>query len=115
MQTMRMEIGTRIRELRKARGWSQEKLGEMADLHPTYIGGIERGERNVALENLANLAAAFGLTLSQLFDFEKGGKSQRDVVKANLIALLRKRDERELRLFLKMVEAVDEWKQAAKG
>ncbi len=115
MQTIRTEVGRRIRELRKSRGWSQEKLGELADLHPTYVGGIERGERNVALENLAQLAAAFGLSLSQLFDFQKESKSRRDVLRANTIASLRKRDEGELRLLQKMIAAIDEWKQGLKG
>jgi transcriptional regulator with XRE-family HTH domain len=115
MHTIRTEVGRRIRELRKSRGWSQEKLGELADLHPTYIGGIERGERNVALENLAQLATAFGLSLSQLFDFQKAGKAKRDVLRANIITWLRKRDEGELRLLQKILDAIDEWKEAAKG
>jgi transcriptional regulator with XRE-family HTH domain len=115
MQTIRTEVGRRIRELRKSRGWSQEMLGEVADLHPTYVGGIERGERNVALENLAQLATAFGLSLSQLFDFQKERHSKRDLLRANIIASLSKRDEGELRLLQKIIEALDEWKQGLKG
>ena len=61
-----VEIGKRLRVLRKARGWSQEALGERANLHPTYIGGIERGERNPSVANLAKLAQAFGISLSAL-------------------------------------------------
>jgi DNA-binding XRE family transcriptional regulator len=44
----------RIRELRAERGWSQERLAEEADLHRTYIGGIERSLRNVSLFNIAS-------------------------------------------------------------
>jgi len=110
MQTTKGDLGRRIRELRKSLGWSQEKLGEMADLHATYIGGIERGERNVAFENLVSLATAFGLSLSQLFDFQKGGHSRRDALRANLIASLRKSDEAELNLILRVLDAFDEWK-----
>jgi DNA-binding XRE family transcriptional regulator len=47
MQNIRMQLGQRVRQLRKDAGWSQEELGERADLHSTYIGGIEPGERNV--------------------------------------------------------------------
>ena len=43
-----------------------ETLGERANLHPTYIGGIERGERNPSLVNMAKLAQAFGISLSEL-------------------------------------------------
>ena len=44
-----MAFGRRVRELRKVRGFSQEELAHRADIHWTYLGGIERGERNPAL------------------------------------------------------------------
>lgn len=110
MQKIRIELGRRIRELRKMRGWSQEKLGEMADLHPTYVGGIERGERNVAFENLVHIASAFGLSLSQFFDYQKGSPSRRDALKADLISSLQKRNESELKLMSDFLKAFDEWK-----
>jgi transcriptional regulator with XRE-family HTH domain len=53
----------RIRELRGTKGWSQERLAEEADLHRTYVGGIERGLRNVSLWNIAKLAHAFGVPI----------------------------------------------------
>lgn len=115
MQKIRIELGRRIRELRKARGWSQEKLGEKADLHPTYIGGIERGERNVAFENIVHIASAFELSLSQFFDYQKGGQSKRDALKAGLISSLQKRGERELKLLLAILQAFDEWKSESAG
>ena len=59
-------LGKNLRETRKAKGLSQEKLAELADLHRTYVGGIERGERNVSLENIVELARALGTTPSQL-------------------------------------------------
>jgi transcriptional regulator with XRE-family HTH domain len=68
MQNIRTSLGERIRNLRKEAGWSQEQLGERADLHSTYIGGIERGERNISLDNLVKIAGAFGLSIAQLFD-----------------------------------------------
>jgi transcriptional regulator with XRE-family HTH domain len=111
MQKICIELGRRIRELRKTRGWSQEKLGEMADLHPTYIGGIERGERNVAFENIVHIASAFGLSLFQFFDYQKSSLSRRDALKADLISSLQKRSENELKLFFAFVKAFDEWKK----
>jgi transcriptional regulator with XRE-family HTH domain len=51
-------VGSILRELREQKGWSQEELGHQSGLHRNYIGGIERGERNVALVNIAKLAKA---------------------------------------------------------
>ena len=60
-----------MRRLREERGYSQEKLAERADLHRNYVGGIERGERNVALENIVKLARALSVSPRDLFaDFQ---------------------------------------------
>lgn len=69
MKDIRIKLGKRVRHLRKALGWSQEALGEKAELHPTYVGGIERGERNVSLVNLCRLAEAFQLSLAEFVTF----------------------------------------------
>jgi transcriptional regulator with XRE-family HTH domain len=59
-------LGTRVREARAAKGWSQERLAEAAGLHRTYIGGIERGERNVSILNIAKIARVLGKTPADL-------------------------------------------------
>lgn len=63
----RNRFGKRIRELRLAKGLTQEGLAGRAGLHPTYIGGIERGERNVGLDNILKLARALREQPSALF------------------------------------------------
>ncbi len=62
-------LGRRIRELRIQAGLTQEQLGERADLHPTYLGGIERGERNLSFKNLDKLAGALQVPLKSLLNF----------------------------------------------
>ncbi len=62
------KLGKRIRELREQKGLSQEAFGFQADLHRNYIGGIERGERNVAVLNLKKIAQALNVSLEELFE-----------------------------------------------
>lgn len=63
----RIQVGKTIRGLRLARGWTQEELAERAGLHSTYVGGIERGRRNVGLDNIVKLARALEVHPSALF------------------------------------------------
>jgi len=65
-------FGRRVRELRQVQGWSQEHLADVVGLDRSYVGGVERGERNVSLENIAKFAKALGVTLSGLMDFDHG-------------------------------------------
>jgi len=60
-------LGLRVRDLRKARGLSQEEFAAECGLDRTYISGIERGRRNVSLRNLDVIARTFGIALSELF------------------------------------------------
>ena len=62
-------FGRRIRAAREARGWTQEDLAHQADLDRTYIGGIERGERNIALLSLNKLAKALGDGFGDFFPY----------------------------------------------
>lgn len=59
-------FGENLRKHRKAMGISQEDLAEKAGLHRTYIGSVERGERNVSIDNIERLASAAGSTVQQL-------------------------------------------------
>lgn len=63
-------VGTRIRALRKERGLSQEALGEKGGFHFSYIGQIERGEKNVSLLNLHKIAESLEVNLVQLFAYQ---------------------------------------------
>lgn len=64
-------FGKRVRQLRMRKGLSQEELGYEAGLHRTYIGQIERAEKNITLKNIAKIAKELGVNISELFDFSK--------------------------------------------
>ena len=66
-------FGRRIRTLRKREGLSQEQLAFRCGLDRTYVGGVERGERNISIVNIEKIARALGLSLRDLFDDETTG------------------------------------------
>lgn len=63
---VRIEFGRKVRQKRYELGLSQEKLAEQADLHPNYVGSVERGERNISLENIIALAKALNCSPKDL-------------------------------------------------
>jgi transcriptional regulator with XRE-family HTH domain len=60
-------LGDRLRQHRIDRGWTQEQLAERCDLHRTFIGSVERGERNISILNLKHIARILRVPLSGLF------------------------------------------------
>jgi transcriptional regulator with XRE-family HTH domain len=61
-------FGQRVRQLRAEQGYSQEAFAYACELDRSYIGGIERGERNVALRNIETIAATLGISLAELME-----------------------------------------------
>lgn len=61
-------FGKIIRELRKEKKLSQEELGFQSNLHRTYIGMIERGEKNITLENIEKLSKGLGVSIKLIFE-----------------------------------------------
>jgi len=64
-------FGVKVREIRKEKGLSQEELSFKADLHRTYIGMIERAEKNITLTNIEKIAKALGVDIKKLFEDDK--------------------------------------------
>lgn len=68
MSDIAKSIGQRIRNYRIQQGLSQEKLAEFSGCHPTYIGQLERGEKNATIESIEKISLALGIPLSKLFE-----------------------------------------------
>lgn len=66
MDDITAQVGFRIRMLREARGLSQERLAELADLHRVYVGQVERGEKCPSLITLDKVAGAMGVSIGDL-------------------------------------------------
>lgn len=66
-QAWKRRFGDRLREVRTSRGLSQESLAHLAGVHRTYVGSVERGQQNVSLTNIHELAEALGIEVADLF------------------------------------------------
>jgi transcriptional regulator with XRE-family HTH domain len=67
MEDVRVRFGKALRGRRRSLGVSQEEFADLCELDRTYVGGIERGERNLGLVNIEKLARALKISLSELF------------------------------------------------
>ena len=74
MNDLLIFLGKRVQSLRAAKKWSQEEFAHVSGLHRTYIGQIERGEKNISFGNLSKVASVLGVTMSELLSgLEHGG------------------------------------------
>jgi len=65
-----VQFGHKVRQRRQSLGISQERLAELAGVHRTYVGMIERGEKNITLRNIAKFAKALGISINELMKLE---------------------------------------------
>jgi len=65
------KLGRRVQQLRQAKGWSQDEFAHRANLHRTYVSGVERGIRNPTITVLEKLARGLEITISELVDLEE--------------------------------------------
>lgn len=109
MKDVTSQIGSRIRELRKKKSLSQEELGGRAKLHYTYIGAVERGEKNVSVVTLNKIARALGISLNEIFTLPK---DIRDPVrlKASLINEIDQSDPEIVRLVFNLTRELNRLK-----
>ena len=111
MSDIAKAVGQRIRNYRTKKGLSQEKLAELSGCHPTYIGQLERGEKNATLESIERITAALGISLSKLFEKldnqEDGG--EKDIPLACYEFLSAKSKEEQEQLYKILLE-MDKYK-----
>ena len=108
MSDIKKPMEQRIRNNRTQKGLSQEKLAELAGCHPTYIGQLERGEKNATLESVEKIASAMDISLSELFD--KLGKSGSNNIAAKCYDLVASKNEAEQKQLYKMLQEMDKYK-----
>jgi len=104
---IRSLVGQRIRDLRKAKGLSQESLAERAGFQTSYIGETERGKRNISLTNLGRIAEGLAVEVKELFLFDDDlSNKSRSLSLNELIRLLEGRDEKELHALITILNTL---------
>ena len=98
-------VGQRLRQYRVKQHLTQEKLAEMAGLHPTYIGQVERGEKNLTIESLYRISVALEVPLSQIFE-QVPVMTSEDSAAHKCMNLLMEQDEETQNALLKLLEMV---------
>lgn len=101
-------IGKRIRNYRTEKGLSQEKLAAMSGCHPTYIGQVERGEKNATLESIDKIASAMNVPLSKLF--EKIGEDSFDSIPLKCYELVASKGKAEQEHLYNILVEMDQYK-----
>lgn len=109
MADIRKQIGDRIRDLRKKKGLSQEELGWKAKLHYTYIGGIERGEKNVSIITLSKIAKGLGISVNEIFNIPMDIKDP-DKLRASLVKEINQSDPEIVRLVFNLTRELNRLK-----
>lgn len=102
MPDIRKLVGSKIRDYRKTKGLSQDQLGEICGFHFSYIGGVERGERNISIENISKIANALDVEPKMLFDFDEPFLTplpeEREFALQELMAILKTKDITHIRM-----------------
>lgn len=103
-------VGSRVRTLRKVKGMTQEELAEKAGLQYSYIGGVERGERNISLETLEKIIEGLGITPFELFKIEEADIDSTLFDKKRKIEginnLLIERDEKVITMIYRVIKDI---------
>ena len=107
MADIRHLIGDRIRDLRKKKGLSQMELGWKAKLHHTYVGAVERGEKNVSVMTIDKISKALGVSLSDIFNLPPKEIKDSNKLKSLLVGEINKSDPEILRIALGLIRELN--------
>ena len=105
MSELSVTIGKRIRNYRTSQKMSQEELAEKCDLHPTYIGQVERGEKNATLESISKIANGLSVSLSTLFENINDTATDNTNLPSEAYELIQALPEKDQRKILYLIKA----------
>jgi transcriptional regulator with XRE-family HTH domain len=115
MSNLRFVIGERIRNFRNERKLSQEELADLANIHRTYVGQLERGEKNVTLGTIEKVTEALGVSLEDLFRFiHTATEDQDNFTLHQIINRLQGRSLEDQKTVLRLLDLILDWKGESK-
>ena len=103
MNGVAKDVGSRVRYYRKQKNISQEKLAELCSLHPTYIGQVERGEKNASIESIYKISCGLGIPVSRLFEKMDGNLTSNSLPN-RAYSLMMTMDQAHQELMLSLME-----------
>ncbi len=110
MSEIAKPVGQRIRNYRNKLGLSQEGLAELCGCHPTYIGQVERGEKNATLESVEKIAIALNVSLSKLFENLGGNDADNSDIPQKCYKWLSSKSKQEQEQIYKILLDIDKYK-----
>ncbi len=104
MGKLRKNFGKRVRQLRKSKGLTQERLAEKARLEPTYLGAVERGERNLTIDNIEKIARGFRMEPYKFFIFQSELLTKEpDMTKEQILDIIKTLPDKKRKKILQIV------------
>ena len=104
-------IGERIKQLRKNNDWSQEELAHRANLNRTFVGAIERGEKNITIESLSKIASALEISLEEIFKYiQPVSKNTLNTSVPFIINRINAMNENQQKAVLEFLDLLTKWK-----
>ena len=111
MNNIVVKLGERVRALRKMHKLTQEQLAERANLHPTYVGQIERGETSATIGIISRIADSLSIRMAELFDFPSGNEpiTKKELLIKEITILLKREEPKNVELIKAVVVEVLKW------
>ncbi len=114
MESLRKGLGRRLQQLRKAADLTQQQLADRVRMDWKYLGSIERGERNVTIDNIERILKALGAEPYEAFLFSFKARPRENLDEQLLLRLVRNTDRNARPLIVDLVQAVLTWAQRSK-
>jgi len=111
MSEITVMVGSKIKEYRVSKKLSQEELAHMANMHPSHIGAIERGEKSSTIDSIHKIVNALDISFQELFDFESKPEIAEDIYSKKLYSYINTLTPKDQKGVYKAIKMLMKWKE----